>query len=328
MFGINSLQDIPKAILGKSGGQSLRQLYEENPHMKEFVIQDLLSQIPFLNNDKEKERAYVGARGYGLGQSKGREDYPRVMQQIYDEGKKTPEQILSQASYTPSGQPMPQANLAQAYEAPIQEVMGVQEQVPQQPEVIDYTKKIPGSKMHTNDDEVWYWSPAPEVSGVPQKALDFYSDYNYNGNGQFETPLDPEYLQLVWNEINQQLPEESENNKIALLETMLSIAHAESHAGRDAGYLDRNSNVWNTGFNAKDTSVLKYDPIDPREAADRAVSSVINDFGVLNNRGLTDQTIHNYHIGPKAEYNQAGVDTYRDYIGGWESLYNPSYPWE
>jgi len=191
------------------------------------------------------------------------------------------------------------------------------------------TETLPGSKLYTNKDEVYNWTTSPTYEGVPQKAVDFYGNYNYEGNGQFANPLNPEYIQLLWNEIGQQMPNQSLNTKIAFLETMLAIAHAESHAGRDAGGIDnRLTNVFNIGYNAKPESVLKYDPEDPREMADRAVYSLINDFGVLENKGLTDQVIHNYHIGPNASYNQQAVDTYKSYLNGWENLYNPTYPWE
>ena len=206
-----------------------------------------------------------------------------------------------------------------------------QEQPQQQPQVLGVSTegKIAGSPKYTNSDEVWYWDEAPTVSGTPQRAIDFYKDYSYSGNGSFATPLSPEYIQLVWNEINQQLPGESENNKLALLETMLAVSHPESHGGWDAGGLQgRNTNVWNVGFNARPDSVLKYDPVNSAEMADRAVNSFINDFGAIENKGLTDQMIHNYHIGPKAAFNPAGVQSYREGMGGWESLYQPTYPWE
>jgi len=191
------------------------------------------------------------------------------------------------------------------------------------------TETLPGSKLYTNKDEVYNWTTSPTYEGVPQKAVDFYGNYNYEGNGQFANPLNPEYIQLLWNEIGQQMPNQSLNTKIAFLETMLAIAHAESHGGQDAGYIDgRLTNVFNLGYNATPSSVLKYDPEDPKEMADRAVNSMINDFGILENKGLTDQVIHNYHIGPNAPYNQQAVDTYKSYLNGWESLYNPTYPWE
>lgn len=186
-----------------------------------------------------------------------------------------------------------------------------------------------GSPMYTNSDETYNWTTAPEYQGLPEQATSFYDTYRYNGNGQFETPLDPQYLQLVWNEIGQQMPDSSINDQVAFLETLLGVGHAESHSGYDAGYIpDRKTNVWNVGYNANPGSVLKYDPSDPREMSDRVVNSLINDFGVVDNKGLTDQVIHNYHIGPNAQYSQPGVDNYRGYIGGWETMYNPTYPWD
>jgi len=206
--------------------------------------------------------------------------------------------------------------------------ISTQQSAPQTQTKPDESGKIPGSRMYTNSDEVWMWSPAEKAGNVPQKALDFYDAYNYSGNGKFKETLSPEYIQLVWNEIVQQTPQADANTRVALLETMLGMSHAESHGGYDAGGIKgRNTNVWNVGYNANPDSVLKYDPENPAEMADRAVTSMINDFNAIQNKGLSDQAIHNYHSGPKNAYNQAGVDMYKDYVSGWEGLYGPTYPW-
>lgn len=311
---------------------------QDKPYLGKYIKESLVNKIPFVNRDEQEEMAYVRARAEGLGEIMGRPELPQAVDKYYDEYTE-PEWFLDQLRMGPNYKLYPGDGYRRAeptmgaggYGGQEPEVQGVQDmgygvdgsEYP--PEY--YTTPIPGSRKYTNSEEIYNWTPAPVAQGTPQKALDFYGKYNYGGNGDFANPLNPEYIQILWNEIVQQTPGEDPNNQIALLETMLGIAHAESHGGYDAGYLDRNSNVWNVGFNANKNSVLKYDPTDPRESADRAVNSVINDFGVLKNRGLTDQTIHNYHIGPNATYNQAGVDTYRDYIGGWENLYGPTYPW-
>jgi hypothetical protein len=104
---------------------------------------------------------------------------------------------------------------------------------------------------------------------------------------------------------------------------MLGHAHVESHAGKDAGGLKRNTNVFNVAFNANKGSTLKYDPVNQAEMMDRAVSSFINDFGVLKNKGMTDKEIGRF----LGKSDKVSIKNYKKAVAGWENLYKPTYPW-
>ena len=206
--------------------------------------------------------------------------------------------------------------------------------IPEKNVSVDLDKPFGSGFIPGPEQEVMGYG-GPQVQGItsgyglPQQARDFYSNYSFNGRGQFKYPFDTDYAEILWSAIDEMYPDESYNNKIALFETMGAVAHAESHSGYNAGgNPNRVSNIWNMGYNASPSSPLKYDPEDRNEMARFALERMVNKFGVLENKGLTDQMIHNYHIGPNAPYDQAGVDKYRSFMGGWESQYKPTYPWE
>lgn len=166
------------------------------------------------------------------------------------------------------------------------------------------------------------WTPAPFVGDTPQKPMDFYENYVYNSNGKgaFKKPLDAEYIQALWNEINQQAPDASPDNKIAFLETMLSMTHTESHGGRDAGWRPRVSNVFNMGYSADPGSTLGYDPEDINEMADFAVERYLNRFKVMDNKGMSDNMLRSYApFTTPEEYNRLR--------SGWYGTYGTTTPW-
>jgi len=76
-------------------GNFISQL-RENPYLGEYIKEGLLNKIPFINRDAQEERAYVGARGYGIGDMMGRPEYPDIMQSMYDEGM-VPQEIIDNA---------------------------------------------------------------------------------------------------------------------------------------------------------------------------------------------------------------------------------------
>jgi hypothetical protein len=166
------------------------------------------------------------------------------------------------------------------------------------------------------------WTPAPFAEGAPENVMDFYNKYRYNSNGAgtFESPLNPEYIQVLWNEINQQAPDLSNNNKLAFLETMLSMTHLESHGGYDAGWQPRKTNVWNMGYNGKNPS-LSYDPESIQEMADFEVERAMNRFGMLKNKGMSDEALRLYTPDMSPE-------DYRKYMNTWHTITGIRTPWE
>jgi hypothetical protein len=184
-----------------------------------------------------------------------------------------------------------------------------------------YSSQLPRDESFPYEKGTTY-TPAPFVEGAPKNIMDFYANYNYNSNGKgsFKKPLDPGYIQILWNEINQQEPDAPANHKLAFLETILSMTHGESHGGRDAGGLPRVSNVFNMGYSADPGSTLKYDPENIGEMADFEVERARNRFGIMKNKGMTDAMLKSYapYIPPSE---------YRKLMNTWHSLAGTKTPW-
>ena len=195
------------------------------------------------------------------------------------------------------------------------------------------------------------WDPAPVAGNYPGDFMGLVNDYVY-GNTQQSSWLGSPYTHKIWNEINQQFPKASEDDKLSYLRSMMDIAFAESHLGADYGAFDpsqnpsnynrHEANAWNYDFNSDRPYEKNYDPTNKAEMADVITSSLENEFGVLTNRGLTPENNYRYHVGygygqgkegkpiTKEDWalQQQKVNNYYGLMGGAGTLLGDQYRWK